>query len=443
MTALVFVLGVLLLTGFGLPLLRIPALRELPRAAQLSASFAFGQLVAATLMTLFSVAGIHWSRTTIGGTLFLAFALTPWRSLRNAPRAVLSRPAAAMIAASLTLLAYGVATARVTCADLLYFWGPKGQRFFEAQRIDVEFLRFPHYYLMHPDYPPVQTLVYAWGAEVASRFTLWGTLWLTPLYLAATVTIFFAFARQRLDDRRAALHTALLTALLAYGYGASRAAGGADPLLLLFEMTALSAATFGKSRGRWLITGLALAGAAMTKVEGAAFAVALLVAIAITKRTWRGVVTAALPPLLALAAWIAFVRHHALVDAYGRGTQPLLLHRLGYVVKMTAWQAMYRSYWLPWLAALLPLALARGWRRAALPLLVAAASVGYVLYFYLHDPEPLWWIRTSAERVLLTTLMSLSVAGAAAADLDPFAMHSLESRPDGLVPQGKETERAD
>jgi hypothetical protein len=428
MSVLLFITGVALLTGFGLPFLRIEALRALPLTSRIATGFAFGQLVAATLMTVMSAIHVEWSRAAIGVALAAALAATPWRALHDRERIDRQWRPLAMIATAFAMLSYGVATARVTCADLLYFWGPKGQRFFEAEGIDVEFLRFPHYYLMHPDYPPVMTVVYAWGSEVAHRFTLWGALWLTPLYLLAATAIFFGFARTTLGDRRAAIHSALFTALLAYGYAASRAAGGADPLLLLFEATALGASTFSERRGRWLVTGLALAGAAMTKVEGAAFAAAMLLAIALTRRSLRALVVSALPFAAALAAWIAFVRHHGLVDAYGRGTQPLLLGRLGYVLKMTMWQAMYRAYWLPWFAALAPLALGRNFRRAALPLIVAALSFLYVIYFYLHDPEPLWWIRTSAERVLLTTLLSLLFAGAAAADLDPSAMHSLESR---------------
>jgi hypothetical protein len=434
MTVILFLAGTVLLTGFGLPLLRIPALAALPRTAQLATAFAFGQLVGGTFMTLLSAASVEWSRAVIGSALALAFAAAPWKQLRFATRRSFPPLPAALLAAATAFLCYGVATARVTCGDLLYFWGPKGQRFFESEGIDIEFLRFPHYYLMHPDYPPLQTVVYAWGAEVARGFTLWGAVWLTPLYLLATVAIFFGFAREALAYRRAAIHSALVGGVLAYGFAASRAAGGADPLLVLFEGLAISSATFSKERGRWLVTGLALAGAAMTKVEGAAFAAAMIVAILVTRRGVRAAATAAAPFALALAAWIAFVRHHGLVDAYGRGTQPLLLERLPYVVKMAGWQAMYRAYWLPWFAAIAPMFAGREWRRAALPLIVALLSVGYILYFYLHDPEPLWWIRTSAERVFLTTLLALSIASAAAADLDPSATHSLESRPDGMVP---------
>jgi hypothetical protein len=47
---------------------------------------------------------------------------------------------------------------------------------------------------------------------------------------------------------------------------------------------------------------------------------------------------------------------------------------------------------------------------------VAIASIAYALFFYLHEPEPIWWIRSSAERVMMTTLMCFVVASAAASE---------------------------
>jgi hypothetical protein len=51
-----------------------------------------------------------------------------------------------------------------------------------------------------------------------------------------------------------------------------------------------------------------------------------------------------------------------------------------------------------------------------LPRLVAGGAIVYTIFFYLHEPDAVWWIKASAERVLLTPLDALVVASAAASD---------------------------
>jgi hypothetical protein len=428
MTALVWIAGVVAMTALGLPMLRIPAVNDLPVPARLAVLFALGQLNGSILMTAMSMAGLPWSRATVVVAIVAALIGTPWRSWSASANAVAWRDALPL-AAVILLTTYGAATARLTCGDLLFFWGPKAQHFYHSTRIDIAFLSFPHYSLMHPDYPPLLETVYVWGSIVARRLSLWGAVLLTPVHLLATALAFAGFATRSLGPRRAWTFAALLAAILAYGFTTSRAAGGADPLLLLFEVIALGTAIFSESRGRWLLCGLALAGAALTKVEGAAFAIALLIAITVTRRSVRETLLAAAPPAIALAAWIAFAKHHGILDSYGRGTKPLIWTQLQTVIAATLRQISYRAFYLPFIAATLPLALGSQWRRTIIPLVTALLSVGYIFYFYLHEPEPAWWIKTSAERVFLTTLTALVFASAAAADLDPAATHSLESRP--------------
>ena len=187
-----------------------------------------------------------------------------------------------MIAAILLLAAYGLLTARETCADLTYFWGPKGQQFYIAEKIDVAFLAFPHYKLMHPDYPPLLPLVYAFASSVAHGFSWWGALVAMLLLLLATALAFRGLAREAIGDKRAAAYATLLTAVLAYGYARSMVAGAAEPMLLLFETIAVAALTF-RDDGE-VIAAIALAGAAWTKIEGAAFVAIVVVAYLLTRR---------------------------------------------------------------------------------------------------------------------------------------------------------------
>ncbi len=406
MNELLWVAASLLLVAFGLPLARS---FDLP--GRIAVAFAGGTVIAGTLMFAMSVLGLKWSRASllIPATGMLLWALLRWAPLRWPPL----RWGSTWLLLIFALAVYGAATARMTSGDLLYFWGPKAIHFFEARAIDVEFLRFPHYYLMHPDYPPLQPLALVWSSVMTGRFSWWGAILLAPLYLMAAVLAFRSLAAPRLGAEKATAYAALLAALLTFGFTAGRAAGGADPMLLMFEVIALSALTFGAGREATIIAAVALAGAAFTKVEGSAFVVAIVIALLFVNRR---AVAAALPAVILIGSWILFARHHGLLDSYARAEKPLLFDRLGHVLYMGGWQASYRVMYLPWIAALGPLAFGRSFRRAALPLIVAALSLGYTVFFYLHEPEPLWWIRASAERVLLTTLSCLVVASAAASE---------------------------
>jgi hypothetical protein len=105
-------------------------------------------------------------------------------------------------------------------------------------------------------------------------------------------------------------------------------------------------------------------------------------------------------PAREIAVWtlsllLAFVRHHGLFDSYPVRPRPLHVDQFPTILAALARQASYGAFYLPWIGALVPFGFARNWRRAALPLLVAAGSV-------------------AAERVLFTTLASLTIAAASA-----------------------------
>lgn len=416
MTTVLWLAGVLACTALAMPLLRLDALRELPRTARLATSFLLGQFFNTLLLWAASALHIGWSRALV----WVAFALcaaaswTQWREL--APARPRTRGALALVALPLALLAYGIATARLTCGDLLFFWGPKAQRFFVAGKIDTDFLRFPHYFLMHSDYPPLVPLTYVSGSLAAHRLSWWGTLWLTFVLVAAMTAILHGVALRELGAARAMRFAALLAAVVTCGIVAGRAAGAADTMLYAYEALALVFLTFLRpSRGATMLASLALAAAVLTKVEGAAFAAVAIAAFALTSRRLRESLVLALAPGACLGLWLAFATHHQLLDSYRRGGQSLHLANLGEVLRATVRQASYGAAWLPWIAVVVPLLLGTRWKRAAIPLLVAAGSFAYTIYFYLHETDPSWWIRTSAERVLLTTLIALVAAAAAAA----------------------------
>jgi hypothetical protein len=414
LTHAVWVAASLLFILFGVP-------------GSLSVRFATGIAIGGAVMYIESLLGIPWNRATLLIPALLCVAASAFaRRVSNQKSAGLT---SALLIVPALLTVYGIATARETCGDLLYFWGPKAQHFFFAHRIDVEFLKFPHYYLMHPDYPPLLPMVYAWNSIVAATFSYWGAMFLTPLYLLATTFAFRGFAEPKIGASKATAFAALLAALLAFGFAEGQVAGGADAQLIMFEVIALAALTFADAQ---VIAAIALAGAAFTKVEGAAFAVVVVVAYTLVRRDWRRSLVIAAPATILLGSWIAFGRYHGLIDSYARGGTPVHFDKLRFVLYVVGFEARYRVMYLPWILTLAPLGIGRSWRRAALPLVVAGASIAYTIFFYLHQPDAVWWIKASAERVLLTPLAALAVASAAASDY---------SRGRGVVPQGEEAER--
>ena len=408
-----WILGVLLVTCFGLVSWRIPSVRRLDLGARLAIAFACGCVVLSTLMFVFTLVHVPFTRATLLIAMVVFACGVRWPRHRSAAKS--GGMAAALQAGVFALTAYGLLTARETCGDLIYFWGPKGQRFYFAEAIDVPFLSFPHYQLMHPDYPPLLPLVYAFASSVAHGFSWWGAIFATLLLLAATAFAFRGLAREALGDERASVYAMLLAALLAYGYARSMVAGAGEPMLLLFETIAIAALTF-RDDGE-VIAAIALAGAAWTKIEGAAFVAIVVVAYALTRRRVVRAAVAAIPAALLVLSWIIFAKAHNFIDQYGRVGQRMHFELLGTIVKTMAVQASYGAFYLPWLAGGVPFAFARNWRRAALPLLVFAGLVASAVYFYLHgDPPLVWWIESSVERVLLSALMTLLVAAAAASE---------------------------
>ena len=404
---------------FGLLVWRLEVVRRMDLAGRIAIAFAAGIVFSTTVMYAYALAGIVWTRVSLAAPLILLIVAGGREVARARTSPTVSQSdspfARAGIAAFLALTFYGIATARETCADLIYFWGPKAQRFWMTGTIDVSFLGFPHLFLMHSDYPPLLPEAFVLASTFAHRFSWWGALFTLAFFLAATVLALRGFV----GGRKGVWYALLLAAVLAHGYAIGMVAGAADSLLMLFEVIALCALTF-EGEGSHVIAAIALAGAVMTKVEGAVFTVVLLVALLLLRRGIVRTVAMAAPAVLLLATWIGFCARHHLLDSYAKAGQKADWKLTGIVAKSMLRMASYHAFYLPWLAALAPLSLGRSWRRAALPLLVAAGALAYTFFFYLHIDarlaDPAWWVASSAERVLLTPLMALVVAAAAASE---------------------------
>ena len=301
--------------------------------------------------------------------------------------------------AILAIFAYLVLTDRTTAGDLHFFWGPKAIAFHRAGGLDARFLGDPNYFAMHADYPPLVPLAFA---------LMHGFTREVPWRAAAFSAVVCLAASAALLEGAGAL---LVAASLAWAFTVAHASGGADPPLVLFEILALVALTF---RRNDVVASIAIACAVMTKVEGATFAVAIVLAILLVQRNWKRAALVVAPALVLLAAWLTFVVRHGLLDTYRGGGATIHLTALPKTIVTMASVASYDLLWLPWLVPIVLVATGDR-RRAALPLGVAILTLGAATFFYLHAPDPAWWIESSAPRVLLTPLAALTVAGIAAA----------------------------
>lgn len=405
-----------LIVLLGLATWRLESVAALDLPARLSIALAAGFVTLSVVLFVAAALENEWTILTTGVPLLVVATggvFAARRARLTAPRVPWTLGSAAGFAAVTLLAAYGAAGARMTTADLLYFWGPKATHFADARTINVVFLQFPHYFLMHADYPPLVPLVWAGSSLVAGEFSLWGALYASVVVLAATALAFRGFAAPVIGARTSSAFATLLLAILTFGCAAGTALGGGDAYLLCFETIALSALTFGRSRGAVAIAAMALGGAAFSKVEGAPFVVVMVVALLLVGR-FRTAIVSVLPPLILLGSWIAFATHHGLLDTYARSGKEVYLQNLGLVLRKMAVHLSYQAFYLPWIAALAPLVAAGSLRRAALPLLTGAGCVAYTVFFYLQEADPSWWIASSVERVTLTAIMCFTVASAAA-----------------------------
>jgi hypothetical protein len=405
----------LVLPLVGIVIWRLDGVRQLALDGRIAIAGVTGALMTAVLMAAMALAGVEWSRTRLVTALLVVIGAGIWLVAREQRHGTLPdqaperrRSAAVFIAILLAITTYGLLTARETSGDLLFFWGPKGIHFYRSGTIDVDYLRDPNHFLAHRDYPPLLPLLFAWSNTLSHEFSWWAAILLSGLCLAGVITIVRSCAR----DTLAAL---LAASILTWTFARAQIAGGADPLLLLFEVTAVAALLFlPDEKSRTIGAAIGIAGAVVTKVEGASFAVAIVVALLLDRRPIKRIGAAILPAVVLLGGWLAFLVHTELLDTY-RGPGTLSMQYLREVVQGTFAAASYDAFWIPWIAPLIVILLGDV-RRARLPLAIAALSIGATLYIYLKSPiDPsTFWIPSSAQRVLLTPLVMLILAAAAA-----------------------------
>jgi hypothetical protein len=400
----------LLLPLIGIGIWRIDAVKKLDISGRIATAGAFGAAIVAAVLAALSILSIGWSRSVVITILIVITAIGVYvaRPLRIRDKHPMNRIAMAALIVIAILLIYGLLDARLSCGDLHFFWGPKAVHFYRDGGVTLRFLADPNTVRMNPGYPLLLPLIYVWSETIARQFSWFSAILSTGLFLFGSVALLRSTSR---DDRAAVL----MAATLAYAFAIADAAGAGEPPFIFFETLAIVAVTFIRDeRAQIVLAALGLAGAAMTKIEGATFAIAVVIALVVIRRTFKQTMLVAAPAAILLGAWLGFVRLHHLSEYYRGAAMPLYFAAVPKTLLTLAKAATYDLYGLPWIVPIVLIALAPNRRNAAIPLLIALLTFAAAFFFYIHLPDPTWWILSSAPRVLLTPLTALLIASAAA-----------------------------
>jgi len=400
----------LVLPLVGIGIWRLDSVRRLNLSGRIAIAGAAGIAIVAAVLAALSIVSVGWSRSVVISIVCMITAVSiylarPLTRNEKQPANIVAMSALAIIA---ILFVYGLLDARLSCGDLHFFWGPKAVRFYRDGGVTLGFLADPNTVRMNPGYPLLLPLIYVWTETIARQFSWFSAVLSTALFLLGSVALVRSTSR---DDRGAVL----MAATLVYAFAIADAAGAGEPPLIFFETLAIVAITFIREpRGQIVLAALGLAGAVMTKIEGATFAIAVVLALIVVRRTFKRTMIIAAPAAILLGAWLAFVKAHNLSEYYRGAGMPIYFAAVTKTLATLAKSASYELYGLPWIVPIVLIALAPNRRNAALPLLIALFTFGAAFFFYIHLPDPTWWILSSAPRVLLTPLTALLIASVAA-----------------------------
>ncbi len=420
-----FILRIVLAVICGLWMRWVSPVVHLPVTARAGIYFAGGLLTLAVEMFLFSAIHLRWSIAALLALPFAAAIASYWpRGIRisridGKPRSFVAIVMIALALISIAVFAIAVVAGEATSFDLLLFWGPKGVRFAAARAIDIGFLAAPDNYLMHPDYPPLVPLLYAWTMLGKAALNWWGVITSAPLFLLLSAGMINGFARDAKPLRADAI-TALFASLFAYLFIVNAVGGNAEPALIFFETLALCALTCTRGRAdeHAILASIALAAVVLTKVEGTPFALLLVGSFLLCgdapfRERLRAVAKAFAGPLIALPGWIAFCAHNHLLDAYRPSGGVLTIRALLSAARLVGADASFGIGYLPWLIPFVFIVIGRS--RAALPYVVAAAGYfAFLIVVYARSSDAGVYVAWSGTRVLLTPLLCFVFAALAA-----------------------------
>jgi hypothetical protein len=412
-----------------------PAFRRLSPAGRVAIAGGVGGVLVATAMTLCAVLGWRWSLLSIGAAAAALglvaricvprqTPLTPTLSRRERGQRAVVVASRVVIACAIGAAFVSAASSSATSADLVLLWGPKAQQFAAARTIDAAYLGNPALEYMNTAYPPLVTNLYALASMLAGRFSWGGAMLTFPILLLALAAALPSALELRRLPRASLPWCALAVAVIASAGAKLQVAGNGDMALLFFEATSL-ALLLGPARlepAMQFLAGLLFAGAATAKVEGLPFtAAAGALFLAANRRNIRALPAAVrlwTPPAFSLGLWFFYGAERHVFAGY-RGFGPvfqIFWERFGSVLAAIghALGDVHRAlpFTLP-LAVFLLVApkTPSGWMPAG----VGAALTLFLLFNYLHGPDPTEWIGWSAGRVLLALPLFLTLSSASRA----------------------------
>lgn len=428
MTIVSYLLAKACVAAFGLPAAFAPSIRRLDAAARVAAAFAFGAVVLTLHAIALSAFQVRWTIVSLAAPPLIAAAIATfvlWRR-RQQPSPDTMEPSRRWVmaaAAAWLLMVIALFATRATSADYLFFWGAKASRFAAVGSIDRPLLGHPHMLHLRGLYPPLVPVEQAWTALATGRMQWMLNLADALLWLAAAILLLRGLIRHALGEQASDLIVSFWAAAISASLIASYAGGSAEAQLVFFA-TVAGAALFLGPKPSVSIAAVALAGAVLTKVEGALIAAVIVVVAAAVSRFSANRLSRseyahlAAWPALAYAVWWLFQKAGGLTlsDPLRGNLADFSIARFPAVL-MTMLSKMGTAAWgLPWIIPTVVLILvARHWRAAAGPVLSAAAMLGFFLFYYLLERRPLDMVMGWEVPRITQPALSLLILGAGAA----------------------------
>jgi hypothetical protein len=375
------------------------------RLARLGFAFLCGALLLAAEAMLFSTIGIPWSAWALGLPLLV---LGVRRGQAPATRSIPVVPALLCTIAILHF-AFAIATTRSTAADYLLFWGTKGMLFAEARGIDPELLRSTYFTHGMVEYPPLVPIVQAWGVLFTGRMPWLTAAVMSAVWFAAAVPVVFTLLARAIGRDFGAIATAFWTVAMTNSLISSMSGGNAEAMLLAYASIAGAAILANDRR----IAAIALAGAMLSKAEGFVIVGGLVIGLLIAERRLRAL-KLAIAPAVAIGLWVLYRWRHDLSSTFSRKPGPPVFHPETFDEVLPAMGVALPagSWWIPWLFALVLIAIKP--KRLAIPLLTAVGgSFAFFFYVYLQNPNnPAQQIGWTLPRISQPALSLLILAAA-------------------------------
>jgi hypothetical protein len=367
----------------------------------------FGIGAAAAVLLALSIAHVPWSPAALLiGLLLVALICTPWK--RPIAISIPRMPLAAWPFIVLTIVLVAGYATFATMAPLWEFdfigdWGLKARAFFTARGIDWNFLEHPFHHDIHPDYPPLLPLAFDLLAVMRGAWNDQASGLISVAFAIALLLVVHRVAREETESPiAAAFITAAMVPLACTPW-----IGLAEGPLVAYVTTAVLLLRWGRVTPAAVLLGLA----ASTKNEGLTFIVAVVIALAVTKRARK--IPRLWPAVAIPLPWMLLrFAHHLSTDITEGNVASRVVQHLGDPLPLLTALARYPvGKPLFWIGVAVALIVLRHelFARERLALLVIAIQFAFYIGAYLASPHDLdWHLKWSWERLVshLTPLLA-------------------------------------